>query len=272
MYKVSYDGQNKKVLWQEMWRHEFEAALEQDPVVIVPTGSVEQHGPHCPMDVDIVGPFYMAVETALRVEQFPVIVAPPIWSGFTHYNKGFPGTISLRIETYLNMVGDVCRSIYDNGFKRIVVVNGHGGNDAPNIVVRNTLSEENIFIVAFSWWRMVEKEMADLSEADGGSVGHGGEWETSVQLHLREHLVAKDLINADEFPNPFSTHLQPFAQFAERRRDTRDVTGTMGNAQVASAEKGKHIFDLAVSRLTQVVEEYHTQKVRQYRDFGSHCL
>lgn len=272
MFKVSYDGKNKKVLWQEMWRHEFEAALKNDPVVIVPTGSVEQHGPHCPMDVDIVGPFYMAVQTALNVSDFPVIVAPPIWSGFTHYNKGFPGTISLRIETYLNLVGDVCRSIYDNGFQRMVLINGHGGNDAPNIVVRNTLSEENIFVVAFSWWRTVEPEMALWSEADNGSVGHGGEWETSVQLFLREHLIAKERINADIFPNSFSPELQNFAQFAERRRDTRDVTGTMGNALVASAEKGERVFNLVVKRLEQLVREYHAQPVRQYREFGSHCL
>ena len=84
MYRPSYDGKNKKVLWQELWRHEFLAALERDPVVIVPVGSVEQHGPHCPMDVDISAPFYLAVEVARRVDDFPVIVAPPVWCGFTH--------------------------------------------------------------------------------------------------------------------------------------------------------------------------------------------
>jgi hypothetical protein len=71
MYKASYDGSNKKVLWQELWRHEFEAALAHDPVVILPTGSIEQHGPHCPMDVDIVGLFAIAVAAAQRVGAFP---------------------------------------------------------------------------------------------------------------------------------------------------------------------------------------------------------
>ena len=89
MFKVSYDGENKKILWQEMWRHEFEDAVKHDPVVVVPTGSVEQHGPHCPVDVDIVDAFYISVEAAKRVADFPVIVSPPIWSGFAHYNMGF---------------------------------------------------------------------------------------------------------------------------------------------------------------------------------------
>ena len=271
MFKASYDGKNKKVLWQEMWRHEFLEALKHDPVVIVPTGSVEQHGPHCPMDVDIVGPFNMAVRTAQRVNDFPVIVAPPVWSGFTHYNMGFPGTISLRIETYLNLVGDVCRSIHANGFKRIVVINGHGGNDAPNRVVMNTVSEDNVFIIAFSWWSVVAKEMLAWSEADAGSVGHGGEWETSVQLYLRDYLIDKSKMNADIFPNPFSPELRRFAGFAERRRDTRDITGTMGNSLVASAAKGERVFNLVVDRLEQMVREYHAQPVRDYRDFGTHC-
>jgi len=271
MYKVSYDGSNKKILWQEMWRHEFEEALKHDPVVILPTGSIEQHGPHCPMDVDIVGPFYMAVQTAQRVDDFPVIVAPPIGTGFAHYNKGFPGTICLRIDTYLNLVGDVCRSIYDNGFKRIVILNGHGGNTAPNHVVRDTIAEENIYVVAFNWWHAVEREMLEWSEADSGDVGHGGEWETSVQLYLREHLISKEHMNADIFPNPFSPELRSFALFSERRRDTQDHTGTMGNSLVASQDKGEQIFRLVVDRLEKLVREYHEQPVREYREFGSHC-
>ena len=113
--------------------------------------------------------------------------------------------------------------------------------------------------------------MLEWSEADAGSVGHGGEWETSVQLYLREYLIAKDYMNSDVFPNPFSPELQHFGGFSERRRDTRDVTGTMGNALVASREKGERIFNLVVDRLEQLVREYHTQPVRDYREFGSHC-
>ena len=104
-----------------------------------------------------------------------------------------------------------------------------------------------------------------------GDVHRKGEWENSVQLYLREHLVVKELMNADVFPNPFSSQLQRFAGFAERRRDTGDHTGTMGNALVASAEKGERIFHLALDRLEQTVREYHTQPVREYREFGSHC-
>lgn len=271
MFSVSYNGNNKKVLWQELWRHEFEQMLSHDPVVIVPTGSVEQHGPHCPMDVDVAGPFHMAVATAQRVEDFPVLVAPPLWSGFTHYNMGFAGTISLRLETYQNLLADVLRSIYANGFPRIVVINGHGGNTAPNWAVTTQVGEENIFPITFSYWQAVREEMAAWAEADGESVGHGGEWETSLQLYLRPHLIDTGRMVADVFPNPYSPNLQPFAQYAERRRDTAKVTGVMGNPLVASAEKGERLFNAIVDKLTQLVVEMHCAPVRQYKEFGSHC-
>jgi len=270
VYSVSHDGSNKKILWQEMLRHEFEAALEQRPVVIVPVGSVEQHGPHCPMDVDISAPFHMAAEVARRVEAFPVIVAPPVWSGFTHYNMGFAGTISLRLETFQSLIADICRSIHANGFHRIITVNGHGGNAAPCRAVSWQLAEEDIFTLSFNWWDMVEAELREWSATEE-SVGHGGEWETAVQQHLRPHLIDDDRrVSDDALSLPFDDELA-FAVFAERRRDTRDGTGVMGDATAATAAKGKRIFDLACDRLATLCHEYHRLPVRQYREFGSHC-
>jgi creatinine amidohydrolase len=268
MYSASFDGSNKKVLWQEMLRHEFETAVTQAPVVIVPVGSVEQHGPHCPMDVDISAPFHMAVEVARRVDDFPVIVAPPIWSGFTHYNMGFAGTISLQLETFQSLVADVCRSIHANGFERIITVNGHGGNAAPCRAVSWQLAEEDIFTLSFSWWDAVEAELLEWSATDEG-VGHGGEWETAVQLHLRAHMVDMERAASDDtLTAPFEGDLA-FAVFAERRRDTAQATGIMGDALAASPGKGKRIFDLAVDRLTQLAHRYHELPVRHYREFGS---
>lgn len=275
MLKASYDGTNKKLLWQEMWRHEFEAALKQNPVVIVPTGSIEQHGPHCPVDVDISGPFAIATEVAKRINEFPVIVAPPVWWGFSHYNMGFPGTITLRADTYRNLLKDILKSINANGFQRIVVLNGHGGNEALNKSIMSEVSEENIFIVAFSWWQAVEEEMRRLSTADDSvvGVGHGGEVETSLQLYLRPHMIHKASMNADMPLNKmaFSPELRRFAILAETRRDSVEHTGTRGNALAGTEAKGKAFFEAATSKLEKVVREFHDQPIRNYRQFGSHC-
>lgn len=271
MFAASYTETNKKVLWQELWRHEFEEILKHDPVAIVPTGSIEQHGPHCPMDVDIAGPFHMAVATAQRVEEFPVLVVPPLWSGFTHYNMGFPGTISLRLETYQNLLADVLRAVYANGFPRIVVLNGHGGNTAPNWTVTTQINQEDIFPISFSYWQAVTTELTEWSEADNGDIGHGGEWETSLQLYLRPHMIDKSRMVADACPNPYSPDLRRFAVYAERRRDTVNGTGVMGNPLAASAKKGARLFNAVVDKLARLVTEMHHSPVRRYKEFGSHC-
>jgi creatinine amidohydrolase len=113
--------------------------------------------------------------------------------------------------------------------------------------------------------------MREWSEVDDGSVGHGGEWETSVQLHLRPRLVDRSRMVADLHPNPFSQEIRSFAGFAERRRDSGKVTGTHGDPFAASAEKGERIVEAVVRKLVRVVREFHAQPVREYRQFGTHC-
>lgn len=268
MYEASFNrGDARKILWQEMLRHEFVEAVKQDPVVIVPTGSIEQHGPHCPMDVDISGPWHIAVAVARAVAEFPVIVAPPLSLGFAHYNLGHEGTITLRLETYQAVLADVLRSIHHNGFDRIVIINGHGGNLAPNRAVAAQVSEDDIFPVAFSYWEAATVEMGEWAEADGASVGHGGEWETSLQLHLRPQLLDMERAGVDVFPNPYSQDLQSFAGYAERRRDTKGQTGIMGNALVATPEKGERLFNLLVDKVSRLVREMHAAPTRHYLEF-----
>jgi creatinine amidohydrolase len=259
----------KKVMWQEMLRHEFHAALEQRPVVIVPVGSIEQHGPHCPMDVDISGPFHLALAAADAIDDFPVIVAPPINYGFTHYNMGEPGTITLGLETFIATLNDVARSIWANGFRRIIMLNGHGGNEQPNWSAAVKIAEEDVWVLALTYWHMADPELAAWSEADAGSIGHAGEWETSLQLYMREHLVDMSRAVHDPWRKKWSDERSRFASFPERRREQEH--GVMGNPLVASKEKGERLFNVLVERLVETCREYHDMEPPQYREFGTHC-
>ncbi len=259
----------KKVLWQEMLRHELLAALEQRPVVILPMGSVEQHGPHCPQDVDISIPYHLAIHTADAINDFPVIVAPPLMYGFTHYNMGEVVTITLGLELFINCLCDISRSIWKNGFQRIIMLNGHGGNMAPNWTASVKLAEEDVWALAITYWNMAPDELLAMSEADEGSIGHGGEWETSLQLYLRNNLVDMNLAVKDEWRMKFSKDVQRYAQFPERRREM--ANGVMGDPHVASAEKGGRIFNVFVDRLATLCREYHESYPPRYMEFGSHC-
>jgi creatinine amidohydrolase len=259
-----------KVLWQEMLRHELLAAMEDGAVVVVPVGSVEQHGPHCPLDVDISIPYHLAVRTAAALaSEVPVLVAPPVTFGFTHYNMGEIGTITLGLETFVATLCDVARSIWANGFRRIVLLNGHGGNEAPTWSAAVKLAEEDVWAVALTYWTMAKDELLAWSEADGGSIGHGGEWETSLQLYLRPELVEMGRAVEDAWRLKFGPEVGRFARFPERRREMEH--GVMGNPRVASAAKGGRLFALLQERLAALCREYHATEPPRYREFGSHC-
>ena len=260
----------RTVHWQEMWRHELVEALAYDPVVIVPVGSVEQHGPHCPMDVDISHTQALAVETARAIDDFPVIIAPPVWIGLTHYNMGEVGTITARVETYLALLSDICRSIWANGFHRIILLNGHGGNRDIIRVVSVKLAEEDIWVLPITYWEMVPEVLREAAETDPGFIGHGGEWETSLQLYLRPHLIDCARMVADSEREPrLSDEVLRFTGFPERRREREH--GVHGNPLTASYEKGERLFQAARAMLVEVCRQYHAQPVRGYREFGSHC-
>lgn len=257
---VSRQGEAR--LWAEMRRADFEAALEHDPVVVVPVGSIEQHGPHCPVDVDLSIPWHIATEASRQAQSFPLIVAPAIPFGFTHYNQGFLGTITLQLETFIALVSDVCLGIKRNGFHRLVLLNGHGGNHHPLRAISAKLAESNLFSLAFSHWELVANELAEWGEKED-RIGHGGEWETSLQLHIRPHLVDRTKQVAENWTPSVDERFAPFATFPERQRETPH--GVMGDPTIASAEKGRKYVELAVERLVALAEAYRRQPVRQYK-------
>jgi len=263
-------GTGTTVHWQELWRHELEGMLPRAPVVIVPTGSVEQHGPHCPMDVDISHTQALAVAAARAIADFPVVVAPPVWMGLTHYNMGEIGTITVSVETYIALVSEISRSIWANGFRRIVLLNGHGGNRDILRVISIKLAEEDVWVLPITYWEMVPSQMREAADTDGDSVGHGGEWETSLQLYLRPTLVERSRMVEDPVREPhLPDDVLAFTGFPERRRER--AHGVMGNPLVASAGKGELLFAAARDRLVEVCRHYHALPVRGYREFGSHC-
>lgn len=249
--------------WPEMLRESLEAARDREAVVVIPVGSIEQHGPHCPVDVDLSIPVAIAREAAQRANG-GILVAQPIPFGFTHYNRGFMGTVTLRLETFLAVVQDITRSVYDNGFRRIVLLNGHGGNHNPLKSAAAALAEHNVYALALSHWDLVSDELRDWGEADS-TIGHAGEWETSYQLHLRPELVDFDKAVAEEWEESVGAEFVRIVRFAERQRET--PLGVMGDATVATAEKGERIFNLAVERLVALTTAYRKQPVRDYRHF-----
>ncbi|MEZ4499494.1 MAG: creatininase family protein [Thermomicrobiales bacterium] len=255
----------KRVFWQELWRHELEELVRHDPVAIVTTGSVEQHGPHLPLDVDIVDAHAIAAAAAMTIDDFPVVVSPPIWTGLSHYKQGHPGTITLRMETYVEVVCDVCRSIHRNGFQRIILLNGHGGNRSINQAIGIKLAEEDIFILPITYWDMVGDLLHKHSLRDGGSIGHAGEWETALQLYLRPSLVCHERVAGDEERPDLPASVRRYTAFAERLRER--AGGVHGDPTTATAEQGKLLFEASRDELIVAIRAFRALPIRHYAEF-----
>ena len=101
----------------------------------------------------------------------------------------FVGTITVRVETLVNLLKDVCSSLHAHGFKRIILLNGHGPNRQITECASLDLRRDNIYVAATTYWNLIPEELAQIREADPAGVGHAGEIETSLQLYLRPELV-----------------------------------------------------------------------------------
>lgn len=226
----------KKVLWQEMRRTEFEQAVKADAVVIIPVGSVEQHGNHLPVGTDAIGCFTIAQRAAEAIDEFPVLVSPIIWAGYSPMHMAYPGTITLKFNTLVNLLTDVAVCIYAHGFRKIFFLNGHSGNEFIMKALRSKLaSEEHVpSVVGYSWWGIsqVYEEMQKICQSDEGAIGHAGEVETSMQLYLRPELVHADA--------------------------TAWVRGVWGDPSTGTRDKGERLVTAAVDALVKVLREYHS--------------
>ena len=179
--------------WGKLRRGELGALAKAGAWVVVPVGSMEQHGEHLPVDTDTMSAWHVARGAARKLEHPPTVVTPPVWAALSPHHTMFPGTITLRLETITSLVADICDSIASQGFAGIVLLNGHGGNrslvEALALELRHRLS---IPILPVTYWDLVPQVLEEVREGEGVSIGHSGELETSIQLYLQPQRVADD--------------------------------------------------------------------------------
>lgn len=249
--------ERERVLWQKLTRVGVEEAARAGGVVVQPLGSIEQHGPHLPLDTDIVDAYEVAVRAARQVEAFPVLVLPPIWWGLSPFHMPFAGTITLRHETFLALLSDVATSIKAHGFAKLVLLNGHGGNEMFAGAAAIRLSELGVRTVPITYWHMIAKEMAELAETDGGSIGHAGEMETSLQLYLQPDLVDRSYIRPGVGVPYQSVPKTGFGYRVPRVVEDSKGSGVFGLTERATAAKGERIVALAAQRLAEFLQRFH---------------
>jgi creatinine amidohydrolase len=235
--------------------------LDRDTPVIIPVAALEQHGPHMPVFTDS-----MLLDAIIN-QAHPsfkdnALLLPLTWLGNSHHHLDFPGTVSAEPRLWIDLLLGLVDNFISHGFRRIVVVNGHGGNDVPGrqamFEVRQKYRERKDLLLLFAtYWNLVESPQQSISDLEQNEMGHACEWETSMILHLRPDLVK----NHTETPDvAFGNSFQP-AQRAWTMPD-RSQAGHIGLPAKASAQKGKELlglFSQGVADLIQRVIRWNGQ-------------
>ncbi|WZO99934.1 creatininase family protein [Isosphaeraceae bacterium EP7] len=257
--RASTEHRYEKLTWPEI-----NDAVEMGPVCIIPCGAVEQHGPHLPLDVDLVCPNGIA-HGAGRLLPGSIKVLPIVAYGYTGHVMDFPGTINVDYDHFIHQVLDITKSLAYHGFKKIVLLNGHGSN-MPNLdlVARRTNLETDAECALAAWWNLltVDKEFLPSwreSKFPGG-CSHACELETSLYQYLDGDDVRTDQIKSGTIS--FNDEGSPFnwvdlfgagpATTVSWTSSYSD-TGVLGDAELGSAEKGKRAYDEAVKQLCRFV-------------------
>ncbi|REK09915.1 MAG: creatininase family protein [Planctomycetota bacterium] len=229
------------------------AALSRDTPVVIPTAALEQHGHHLPVFTDsmLVGEVTRRAEEALRDK---VLMTPVMWLGNSEHHLDYPGTMSAAPRTYISLVADMVENFIAHGFKRIVIVNGHGGNTVPGqhalfeVRQRHRQRDDLLLLFAAYWALGAVPHEADPS-IEQRVMQHACEWETAMMLALAPHLVGD--YQATETVDPAS----PFAP-AMRAWVTKDRSppGHIGTPALATAEKGETLFKIFSADVIHLLE------------------
>ncbi len=253
------------VLLQELSWPRVAGYLQDDDRIIIPVGSTEQHGRFAPLGTDTYVAVSLAIDAAKKSE---VLVAPPLWTGWSPHHLVRPGTISIRAEVLIELLFDTISSLASHGFVHFVVVNGHRVVNISwmQIAAERAQRELKVQVALFdpAW---MSKEFSGFSDP----IGHGEEIEISHMLHCFPHLIDLQQAEDNAAGERELYHVDP----ADRRDSLCYVPATVedmekiavtsgdtitGRPSLATAEKGRAYHEHLVKRLMQVLEQMRQEK------------
>ncbi len=258
--------------FDELTWPEVNEAVAMGKIPIIPTGSVEQHGHHLPLKVDHLCASSVATEAARRNPE-KALVLPAVTYGYVHHVMDFPGSLNIHFEHFIQYVLDTCKSLAYHGFKKMILVNGHGSNhNLVDMVARRLIVETDASAVFCSWWQLL-KVNPDFDKqwresVYPGGCSHAGELETSMLLHLSPESVRKDRIKSEiaktnklgskyVWTDLFGKGAMGLIEWTSQYSDS----GVMGEAEKATAEKGAIVFEEVSANLAEFIDEYHGMKI-----------
>lgn len=248
---------SQSVMWKELTSAELVARAKDEALVLLPVASMEQHGPHLAVGVDTVlcEAVCKAAAEALAGEM-AIVVAPTLWCGMAEHHMARGGTFTFDIPTYRAVLLAFLRSIERQGFPRVLIVNGHGGNIAAlTAFLPDFQRETRLTIRATTYFELAQPGIAGVLE-DQDRVRHACEGETSLMM-----AVAPDLVRAGKLPEAVGPPRQtPLPLNVVRFRSYADLTpsGVVGDARRATAEKGRRLLEVCRDTLAGAIRDPDT--------------
>jgi creatinine amidohydrolase len=220
-------------------------------VVLAPIAACEQHSRHLPVFTDTL----LVTAVAEGVEQrLPeqVLLLPSLWFGASSHHLRFGATLSAELDTHIDMLCDLVTPLLDDGYQRLLILNGHGGNiDTMQVALRRLQTDyRDRQLAAASYWDLADRELAALAEGPRKNMGHACEFETSMVMVLRPELVRQAVIKDDP---PTAEPILRGLYLAEDMKQ-RTQQGAVGYPELASAAKGRAFLDAAIERAVEVVQ------------------
>jgi len=227
--------------------------LSRDVPVVIPIAAVEQHGHHLPVFTDsmLLGE---VVRRSCEPLQEKALFTPLMWWGNSHHHMDFPGTMSAGPRLYLDMLNELMENLLSHGFKRLLLINGHGGNITPAMqavfeVRQRHRDRHDLLLLTATYWELANP-FAGRDDFTQHSMQHACECETSMMLKLAPHLVVGQVKSLKSIASGSS--FEP----AYRGWTTKDrsTTGHIGFPENATEEKGEHLFATFSAGLVSLVE------------------
>ncbi len=249
-----------RIRLNEMTREQI-GRVAPETTVIIPTAATEQHGPHLPILTDCLCCETVALLAAERASQeIPITVAPLLPFGSSHHHFAFPGVMSLSGELFAQVVSALCESLTRSGFRRIFILNGHGGNDeAIRMVAREIAGSTRATVGAASYWTVARESLEGPGRVAqvGPLPGHAGGFETSLVMALRPDLVDEDAMPDGDLVALNETGVLASRAYVQRPGRWQESGGFSDDASQASAVAGRRLLDLIVRDVAETLVAFH---------------
>ncbi len=232
--------------------------IDRSTPVILPIAATEQHGPHLPMATDrMIGEHFCRVLEQDISEN--ILILPTVSVGCSEHHTLFPGSLSLTHAHFIDQLQDIFHWVHHYGFKNLVLLNSHGGNQAAgkSFLEQFGFRHPDCRMIMLTWWQIAAKELSEIVEGGPQGTGHGGEMETSLMLSIAPHLVQREQIpafaNKPTFDWATGNLLESPRGILYRNFKQISPNGTMGTPKLASPEKGEQITEVVIKALKKIL-------------------